>query len=93
MTYETLERWEAAYLLSLGCELIDTKMKDSDKLVSFIFNDEGGTIKDNLIDFQNDKKTQGFIQSFEQVTRMIRKEQDRSATEKGGKAWTPGKYS
>ena len=80
MQYETVERYEASFLLEQGFKLIDTVIRNN-KLVTFIFNDSDRKIEGKLINFQNDKKLQGFIQGFEQVNKLIRKEQDHSGTE------------
>ena len=82
MQYETRERWEAAWLLSQGQKLIDASLKGNSKLVSFVFEDSDKKIDDLLLAFQNDTKLQGFLQGFEQITRMIRRESDRNAADR-----------
>ena len=82
MTYSTFERYEAAYLLSQGQKLIGTAIDGNRKLVSFMFDNDAEEAEDHLIVFQNDTRLQTFIAGFEQVNKLIRKEQDKhSGTE------------
>ena len=76
MTYSTTESYEAAYLLSQGHKLIDASYKDNSKFVTFDF-EEIDNIDDVMLDFQNKSEIQSFIQGFEQVKKMIKREQDK----------------
>ena len=84
MTYTTIERTEAAYLLSQNYPLLSAEIKPGSKLVQFAFHQDS-ELKTLLLNFENNKELQRFIQGLEQVAKLIRRAQDaRSVAERLG---------